>query len=255
MPLADGTLVDPLGGLPDLKARRVRFIEDAEARIREDYLRILRFFRFHAYYGDPAVGMDPEALAAIAANLDGLDTLSRERVGAELLNLLAAPDPAPAVAAMAQTGALARILPGADPRALAPLVHLEEGHDTDPIRRLAVLGGEGVKDALRLSNADAHRYAVLRAETGSNKGISELGYRHGTKTAVDIALLRAASLGAPLAPDASDDAARGAAAVLPVKAADLMPDLHGPALGEKLQEIEARWIASDFALTRDDLLA
>ena len=102
--LADGTLVDPLGGLPDLKARRVRFIEDAEARIREDYLRALRFFRFHAYYGDPAVGMDPEALAAIAANLDGLDTLSRERVGAELLNLLAAPDPAPAVAAMAQTG-------------------------------------------------------------------------------------------------------------------------------------------------------
>ena len=105
--LADGTLVDPLGGLPDLKARRVRFIEDAEARIREDYLRALRFFRFHAYYGDPAAGMDPEALAAIAANLDGLDTLSRERVGAELLNLLAAPDPAPAVAAMAQTGALA----------------------------------------------------------------------------------------------------------------------------------------------------
>jgi len=129
---ADGTVVDPLGGLDDLKARRVRFIDDAEARIREDYLRILRFFRFHAWYGDPAKGMDVTALAAISANLDGLDTLSRERVAAETLKLLAAPDPAPAVAAMAQIGVLVRILPDADCRALPTLVHYETCRKPDP---------------------------------------------------------------------------------------------------------------------------
>ena len=108
----DGTVLDPLLGLPDLEARRVRFIGTAQNRIREDYLRSLRYFRFHAWYGDAQAGFDADALAAIAGNLDGLSTLSRERVGAELLKLLAAPDPAPSVAAMRSTGVLAR-LPGA----------------------------------------------------------------------------------------------------------------------------------------------
>jgi len=251
---ADGTVVDPLGGLDDLKARRVRFIDDAEARIREDYLRILRFFRFHAWYGDPAKGMDVTALAAISANLDGLDTLSRERVAAETLKLLAAPDPAPAVAAMAQIGVLVRILPGADCRALAPLVHLEKGRKPDPIRRLAVLGGHDIEIHLRLSNADTRRLAVLRQETGSDKGISEIAYRYDSETAIDIALLRAASLGTPVDPNAMAQAAKGASATFPVKAADLMPNLQGAALGARLKEIEARWIASDFTLTRDQLL-
>ena len=109
----NGTVVDPLGGLPDLLARRVIFVGDATARIREDYLRILRFFRFHAWYADPNAGIDAEGLAACAALADGLRQLSRERVSAEMIKLLGAPDPAPAVAAMAQAGILARILPGA----------------------------------------------------------------------------------------------------------------------------------------------
>ena len=97
---ADGTVLDPLGGLDDLRARRVRFVGDPDNRIAEDYLRILRFFRFHAQYG--ANGPDAEGLAACAAGADGLARLSAERVTAELRKLLAAPDPAPAVAAMAQ---------------------------------------------------------------------------------------------------------------------------------------------------------
>ena len=120
-----GRVIDPLDGLPDLQARRVRFVGDAETRIREDYLRILRFFRFHAAYGDPAGGLDTEGLAACAALAAGLETISKERITAELRKLLAARDPAPSIAAMAQSGILIRILPGADPRALAPLVHLE----------------------------------------------------------------------------------------------------------------------------------
>ena len=87
---------------------------------REDYLRILRFFRFHAWYGDPEGGLDPEGLAACAEQSEPASTtLSTERIGAEMRKLLAAPDPAPAVAAMAAAGVLGRVLPGADPRAAA----------------------------------------------------------------------------------------------------------------------------------------
>ncbi len=90
---ASGVVIDPLGGLGDLQAKHVRFIENADDRIREDYLRTLRFFRFHAWYGDPQGGLDQDGLAAIAQNLDGLDRLSHERVGAEMKKLLGAPGP------------------------------------------------------------------------------------------------------------------------------------------------------------------
>ena len=135
----DGVVHDPMGGYDDLMARRIRFIGDAGHRIREDYLRSLRFFRFYAWYGDPDHGPDPDALAAISANLDGLETVSRERVGAEIKKLLTAPDPARATAAMAQTGVLSLILPGADAYCLALLVHFEgqAGAGPAPIRRLA----------------------------------------------------------------------------------------------------------------------
>jgi poly(A) polymerase len=120
-----GQVIDPLGGINDLRARRVRFVGDARRRIAEDYLRILRFFRFHAVYGDPTHGVDAEGLAACAELAVGIATLSGERIGAEMRKLLGAPNPAPAVAAMAASGVLAQVLPGADIRALAPLVHLE----------------------------------------------------------------------------------------------------------------------------------
>lgn len=251
----EGTVIDPLGGLPDALAGRVRFIEDADQRIVEDYLRSLRFFRFHAWYGGDT-GLDADGLAAVAAHLDGLDTLARERVGSEVLRLLAAPDPAPAVAAMAQVGALMRVLPGANARALAPLVHLEGLSDTPPdtMRRLAAVGGDDVQARLRLSNADAARLQMLRDGVGSVATPGALGYRHGADDARSILLLRAALLEQPVPDRALDQAAAGAQAVFPVKAQDLMPDFTGPALGARLKLLEARWIASDFALNRATLL-
>ncbi len=249
----DGTVIDPLGGLPDLIARRVRFVGDPAARITEDYLRILRFFRFHALYGDPAGGLDAEGLAACAAHSAGIETLSRERIGHEMRKLLAAPDPAPAVAAMQATGVLAQVLPGADPRALAPLVHLEAGAPPHWLRRLAVLGGESAPERLRLSRDEAKALAVRRDETGSGKGAGELAYRHGADAAWDIPLLRAALLEMPLPDGMAADIDRGAAARFPVRAADLA--LTGPALGARLKALEARWIASGFQLSREQLLA
>ena len=252
----EGEIVDPLGGLADLRARRVRFIDDTDARIREDYLRILRFFRFHAWYGDPGLGLDAEGLAACAANSAGIETLSKERIGAEMKKLLAAPDPAPGVAAMAQAGILARVIPGADARALPVLVHLEEdeGVAPEPVRRLAVLGGADLVDRLRLSRDDARRLDLLRGAIGSAQPPSALGYALGADLARDAVLLRAAVLETPLPQGWRDQIAEGAGAAFPVRAADLMPALSGPALGARLKELEARWVASGFSLTRDELL-
>lgn len=253
---AEGALIDPLGGLPDLLARRVRFVGHAEDRIREDFLRILRFFRFHAWYGDPEGGLDPDGLAACAANSAGIETLSRERIGTEVRKLLGAPDPSPAVAAMAAVGALARSLPGANTAALAPLVHFEQqaGLAADPIRRLAALGGEDPADALRLSRADAKRLSELSSAAGSLAGAAELGYRLGDEMGQSALLLRAALTGTAPDPDAAAGVARGSRAVFPIKPADLMPAFKGPALGERLKTLEARWIASDFTLDKSALL-
>jgi tRNA nucleotidyltransferase/poly(A) polymerase len=253
----DGDIVDPVGGLADLQERRLRFIGDATARIREDYLRILRFFRFHAWYADTLQGFDPEALAAIADTLDGLDRLSRERVGAEMRKLLAAADPAPEAAVMDRLGVLSRVLPGADPAPLAPLVHLEDALALAPdaMRRLAALGGEDPAERLRLSNADDRRRAIIQDSAVEGTAPGEVAWRHGAETARDAALVRAALLGAPLPQQMEDAIARGAAATFPVRAADLMPALTGPALGARLARLEAAWIASDFTLDREALLS
>ncbi|WP_235871364.1 CCA tRNA nucleotidyltransferase [Shimia sediminis] len=252
----DGTIVDPLGGMTDLLARRVRFIDDADLRIREDYLRILRYFRFHAWYGDTAQGMDPDALAAIATNIDGINTLSKERLGAEMLKLLAAPDPAPAVAAMRQTGALTTVITGADDRALAPLVHLEQeiGANPDPIRRLAALGGQNVAKGLRLSKKQTRLLDTLHNAIGTPETAGSLAYQHGTGTALSVLLLRAALLEMPMSPTWRNEIAAGAKATFPVKPADLMPALSGPTLGAELKRLEALWIASGFTLRRQELL-
>ena len=252
---ADGTVLDPLGqGLADLAARHLRFVGDPDQRIREDYLRILRFFRFTAWYGDPAIGIDPDGLSACAEHALGLDGLSRERVGHEMRRLLAAPDPAPALAAMEATGVLAHVLPGADTRAIAPLVHLEDSAAPAFLRRLAALGGEDPAKRLRLSKAELRGLEQIRAALQSDAAPAALGYRFGAEAAADAALIRAASLGQPLPDDWRAPILRGAAQVFPVTAADLMPGLQGVALGARLRALETRWITEDFQPTRDDLL-
>lgn len=253
---AQGVVIDPLGGLEDLTARHVRFIGDAEERIKEDYLRSLRFFRFTAWYGDPALGMDRCGLAAVAAHLDGLEALSRERVGAELTKLLAAPDPAMAVAAMRTAGVLARVLPGADDRALGLLVHLETEHSVapDPIRRFAALADDAACKSLRLSKAMQTRWALLRREVESTKTPAHLGYEHGASIAMDVLLLRSALLEQALPVEQIIESKQAQTQVFPIKAKDLKDRFEGPALGAKLKELEARWIASGFTLGKDALL-
>ena len=252
----DGTVVDPLGGLADLRAGRVRFVGDPAARIAEDYLRILRFFRIHAWYGDPAGGLDPEGLAACAAQQEGLARLSRERIGAEMTKLLAAPDPAPAVAAMAASGILARVLPGADARALAPLVHLEAAAGAAPRwqRRLAALGWRpdwpdrcaSPAPTPAPSRRSPPRSPQARRQPPPPGASAPTRRATRRSSAPPPSARRRLRISRPRSP-----AAR--AARLPARRR--RPRAEGPALGRALKRLEAAWLASDFGLDAAALLA
>ena len=176
---ADGTVHDYVGGLEDLAAGRVRFIGDADQRIREDYLRTLRFFRLSARYARGA--LDAEGLSAAIRARDGLERLSRERVRAELMKLLAAPRVGDVVQTMGECGFLEPILGGlAYPRRLSRLIAIEvaRGHDGDAVLRLAALGAaipedaERLRDRLRLANAEGDRIASAAAALIGLHGIS-----------------------------------------------------------------------------------
>lgn len=248
----DGQVLDPVNGAADLDAGVIRFIGDPNKRIQEDYLRILRFFRFYAQYGNSQHGIEANGLAACAEHADQIVALSKERVTAELIKLLTAPDPSLAIASMAASGVLRHSLPGASAQTLPMLVHLEQQVKLapDPILRLAALGGE-IETALRLSKKqilalDAYRTMYPTPE--------EAGYRLKTYAVGSLAL-KAASFGENLESIKADIARKSAEFTFPIKANDLMPQLSGPALGAKLVELEDRWIASGFEMTKADLLA
>lgn len=253
----DGAVIDPLSGLDDLRAGCVRFIEDADLRIQEDYLRALRYFRFHAWYGDTSAGMDADALAAIGSNLRGLETLSAERVGAEMQKLLMAADPSTAVAAMSQTGVLGALLPGSDPRFVLLMIHGAEIAEVaaDWLGRLVALGGEDVAEKLRLSRVDHRKYESIRTAAFEDVSLLGTAFQHGADIATQAYLIRCAI--AEGMPDASyiHKLTGAAQKVFPVTAGDLMPDYTGPALGARLNQLKAAWIASEFTTSKAALIA
>ena len=261
---ADDTLHDYVGGFADLKARRVRFIGDPARRIAEDYLRILRFFRFHAAYGHGA--LDPEGLHACIAGRAGLGQLSRERVRMELLKLLVAPHAVPTVAVTSETGLLVQVLGGVpDLAGFANMAKVEAaaGLAADPVRRLGALGVRIAEDAvrlwqrLRLANAEHDRLAYMASEwwrlaPGSDHAARTLLYRLGPDHFVDRVLLAWSRSPAGAADRAWHELAglpaHWTAPAFPLKAADFVQRGvgKGPALGAALRAAEAAWIAADF---------
>ncbi len=253
----DGTVIDPVNGLHDLQAGRVRFIGDPAQRIAEDYLRILRFFRFTAWYGDSELGIDADGIAACAEYSDGLNGLAKERITDELCKLLLAPNPAPAVAAMSMSGVLMHVLPGADASVLAPLVHMEGVLDRLPqiATRLAALGEFDPKIHLRLSNRIYTDFEKIRLNAKSGIAPAKAGFRFGANVGIEIIMLRAAMMSEPIQDGDIELVRRGATSPLPVAAGDLMPEFEGRALGDRLRQLESAWIASGFTLSKTDLLA
>jgi poly(A) polymerase len=241
----DLRVFDYFGGLADLAARRLRFIGDAEARIREDYLRILRYFRFQARFGSlPADGAAEAACAMLAPGLKGL---SRERIASELLALLALPDPAPTAARMAELGVLREILPEADAAALPLLIAAEQAQGAAPeaLRRLAALlpadpaQAELIGARLRLSLAQRKHLALVAARSLPEIDARTLAYSVGRAAAIDRLLLT----GASCAPLAGWDIPR-----FPLKGGAILARgiSAGPEIARILRAVEARWVAEGF---------
>ena len=168
-----------------------------------------------------------------------MDVLSRERIGQEFLKLLSAPDPAPALATMAQCNVLRHEIFGADPKFIGPVQHLEQLTETppEPLRRLAVLGGQDVSDALRLSKAQAKHLASIQAALGATLTDKALGYVYGADAAWSAMLINAAMAAVPLSSTRRNELIGGAQAEYTVKARDLPAELSGPAIGKELSEL------------------
>lgn len=259
----EGRVHDIVGGSADVAARRIRFIGDPLKRIEEDYLRILRFFRFTATHGARSEGVDADGLAACAMLADGLARVSKERIGVEMCKLVMDFDPAPIIGSMEHTGVLMQILPGATSTTLARLVDLEESYPIegrmlpprDLATRLAALGSDKLQGRLRLSNDVSRKIDLVMKMAGSTTPPHELGYRHGGWNGVHCLLMRWASMLHPFDGAEIDAVWRGAGATFPIEAADLMPAYTGKALGDRIKLLETAWIASDFVLTKNALLA
>jgi hypothetical protein len=178
-------------------------------------------------------------------------------VGAETAKLLGAPDPAMALAGMAQTGVLGTILPGADIRFVQLMIHggQSAGIPADWIGRLVALGGRDVPVRLRLSRADQRRYGVIRSAAFDGASLLETAFDHGADVAIQAYLIQCAIAEAPLDPAYTAVLEAAAAQVFPVTAHDLMPEFTGARLGARLGLLKSAWIASGFTLEREQLLA
>jgi hypothetical protein len=158
---------------------------------------------------------------------------------------------------MEQTGVLRQILPGSTSRALGPLLLLEEtlNLDADWQRRLIALSGQDQANALRLPKAEAKRLTAFQKAMDLNANTAETAYRFGRETALDVALVTAASLETRPSADLLEQIDKGCAAKFEVKASDLPQAIEGKAIGDTLRLLEDRWIASGFTATKLDLLA
>jgi poly(A) polymerase len=258
---------DYVGGLADLRARRVRFIGDPAQRIAEDYLRILRFFRFQASYADGAP--DPAGLHACIVARAGLRMLSRERVRAELMKLLAAPFAVPTLVVMAEAGLIEMLLGGiALLASFANTVKVEvaTASTPDPVRRLAALGAiiiedaDRLRDKLRLFNTEHERLALMAdrwwrvSPARGEDAARALLYRLGPAPYVDRVLIAWAR-----SPQGAHDLAWHDLATLPSRWTAPRFPLHsadfvsrgvpkGPALGQAMRAAEETWIAAGFPL-------
>lgn len=264
-----GVVYDYVDGLKDIEPKVLRFIGDAGARIEEDYLRILRFFRFFAYYGQHRP--DAEGLKACARLKDGMITLSAERIWNEMAKIFAAPDPSRALLWMRQIGVLTLLLPESEKwgiDAINPLIEAERKHDwqADGLMRLMAIipprldTVNEIAKRWKMSNVERDRLrawsALSQQLPKDDKMLRALAYRHSKSAVMD-------GLHVQSAMQRDDKLAEHAAVLaawdmpeLPVRGADLLELGYdkGPTLGAALKSLEKLWVESDFQMTREALL-
>ncbi|MEO0411169.1 MAG: CCA tRNA nucleotidyltransferase [Pseudomonadota bacterium] len=249
-----GAVSDYFGGLPDLDAKRVRFIGDAQTRIEEDALRILRFYRFSARFSET---LDQDGRAACRQKSAMIKSLSRERIAAEWFKMLGHDHPQQTLEAMADDGIIGAFLPEADMPALLQVIEREKqlGLAPDGLRRFAALlpknkaKVEAAARRLKLSNAVRKDLAARAQAARSQEPAAALYYRYGFQAGRDGLIMSG-----KMPSHGGGDWQRP---VFPVRAADLQSKtkLEGKALGKALHTLEEDWISSEFTLSKEDLIA
>jgi len=243
-----GKIIDPIEGLKDFQPLKIKFIGNANNRIQEDYLRILRFFRFHAQFSDLVEDFERDALDAIKDNKNSLKFLSKERVWNELQKILLSKDPSRALLEMSKIGVLEKISINRGIKSIKNLISIEEkmGIKPEAIRRLVALTRDTEIKSLNLSRKEARKFSLLKSLLEKNFDPAELVYQFNKEIAQSMLAISTFNQGAKLNLIDVTKIEKACLYPCPISGAHLSKYVSGEDVGVKLKEAQSIWIKSNF---------
>ena len=252
-----GKIIDPLNVLEDLNNRVIKFIGDPNKRIAEDYLRILRFFRFQAIYGNEMLEINVPALAACQEHKSKLATLSKERITSELRKLFLSNNPTRTIIKMTDTGILNQLFKNCSINSFISYIEAEKKYKIkiNWIGRLLSLQGSNIEEVLTLTRQELKMIKYTKKAIGQNVPIFEFSYYNGIDYGIMYLLLQHGMKKTTLNKILINKVSSIVTRKFPVTAKDLMPKLKGKKLGDELKKLESQWVKSDFTLNKNQLLS
>jgi len=243
-----GKIINPIGGLEDFNPLAIKFIGDPNNRIQEDYLRILRFFRFHAQFSELVTQFDKVALDAIKKNQDGLKKLSKERIWSELKKILSTSNPARSLYKMSQLGILEIILENKNVHNLKRfnLIEKKMGLEPEPIRRLVAITENNEDTFLNLSRKEAKKFSLLKGLLKKKHDPAELVYQFNREIAQSVLAIYTFYKGEKLRLSDIKKIEKACLFPCPITGAQISKYMDGPAVGIKIKEAQRAWIKSNF---------
>ena len=252
-----GEVIDPLNGLDDIKKQKIKFIGNPNERIKEDNLRILRFFRFQAIYGNKNLEIDSIALEACHNHKSKLAALSKERITSELRKILSAPNPLEVMIKMNETGVLNELFQNVSIDSLEAYLKTEEKFkiNINWLGRLLSLQVTQEEESLKLTRCEFKFLKQTKSAIENQIHVLEFSYYNGVENGKIYSILQNFRHNIILSKNLLNQINSLATKKFPITAKDLMPEISGKKLGEALRSLEDRWIKSNFTLSKKELLA
>ena len=252
-----GEVIDPLNGLDDIKKQKIKFIGNPNERIKEDNLRILRFFRFQAIYGNKNLEIDSIALEACHNHKSKLAALSKERITSELRKILSAPNPLEVIIKMNETGVLNELFQKVSIDSLGAYLKTEEKFkiNINWLGRLLSLQVTQEEESLKLTRCEFKFLKQTKSAIENQIHVLEFSYYNGVENGKIYSILQNFRHNIILSKNLLNQINSLATKKFPITAKDLMPEISGKKLGEALRSLEDRWIKSNFTLSKKELLA
>lgn len=252
-----GEVIDPLNGLDDIKKQKIKFIGNPNERIKEDNLRILRFFRFQAIYGNKNLEIDSIALEACHNHKSKLAALSKERITSEIRKILSAPNPLEVIIKMNETGVLNELFQKVSIDSLEAYLKTEEKFkiNINWLGRLLSLQVTQEEESLKLTRCEFKFLKQTKSAIENQIHVLEFSYYNGVENGKIYSILQNFRHNIILSKNLLNQINSLATKKFPITAKDLMPEIRGKKLGEALRSLEDRWIKSNFTLSKKDLLA